>query len=208
MGALNEAARQVQSALQAMMQGGGEGMGMAGLMQRLQGMSAMQRGINQGTRHMGSMGQRQAAEMARLAGEQGRARKSLEQLAREAARAGELSKLLGDLNRTAQEMREVQTDLAGGSIRPETLQKQERILSRLLDSQRSLQERDYEQRRKAETAGAYTRDRLPDTDLSTLEMKEQLRRDLLRAMEQGYSSDYQSIIRNYFELLEKTESPD
>ncbi|MDH4069729.1 MAG: hypothetical protein OEV30_04840 [Ignavibacteria bacterium] len=208
MGALNEAAQQVQSSLQAMMQGGGEGMGMAGMMQRLQGMSAMQRGINQGTRNMGSLGQQEAAAMARLAGEQGRARKSLEQLAREASRAGELSKLLGDLNKTAQEMREVQTDLAQGSIRPETLRKQERILSRLLDSQRSLQERDYEQKRKAETARGYERDRLPGTDLSSVQAKEQLRQDLLRAMEQGYSSDYQAIIRNYFELLEKTEPGD
>lgn len=183
-------------------------MGMAGMMQRLQGMSAMQRGINQGTRNMGSLGQQEAAAMARLAGEQGRARKSLEQLAREASRAGELSKLLGDLNKTAQEMREVQTDLAQGSIRPETLRKQERILSRLLDSQRSLQERDYEQKRKAETARGYERDRLPGTDLSSVQAKEQLRQDLLRAMEQGYSSDYQAIIRNYFELLEKTEPGD
>jgi len=205
MESLNEAAQQVQASMQAMMQAGGQGMGMGGLMQQLQSMSEMQQGINQGTRQLG-MGQRQGAEMARLAGEQGRARKSLEELAREASKESDLSRLLGDLNETAKEMREVQTDLAGGQIRPETLRRQERILSRLLDSQRSMNERDYEKKRTSETADSYQREHEPGS-LSDAQAREQLRRDLLRAMEQGYSTDYESIIRNYFDLLEQSEPP-
>jgi hypothetical protein len=209
MAALNEAARQVQAGMNAMMQQqGGQGMGMPGLMQQLQSMTGLQQGINQGTRHLGGMGQDQAAEMARLAGEQGAVRKSLEQLAREASQAGELSKLLGDLSKIAQEMREVQTDLATGEVQPQTLQKQERILSRLLDSQRSMRERDYEKKRKSETATGYTRERLPGTDLNAEETREKLRQDLLKALEQGYSRDYQAMIRSYFELLEQSKSPE
>jgi hypothetical protein len=208
MAALNETAQQVQAGMNAMMQQGGQGMGMPGLMQQLQGMSALQQGINQGTRHLGGMGQRQAAEMARLAGEQGALRKALEQLAREASQAGELSKLLGDLNKTAQEMREVQTDLARGEVQPETMQKQDRILSRLLDSQRSMRERDFEKKRKSETAGQYTREFPPGTDMSSEQAREKLRQDLLKAMEQGYSRDYQSIIKSYFQLLEKSDRPE
>ncbi len=55
MGSLNQAAQQVQSAMNAMMQGGGQGMGMAGFMQRLQQMSGMQQGINRGTQNLGGM---------------------------------------------------------------------------------------------------------------------------------------------------------
>jgi hypothetical protein len=204
MGSLNEAAQQVQGAMNGMMQGSSGGMGMAGFMQRLQQMTSQQQGINQGTQNLGGMSPQQAAETARLAGEQGMVRKSLEQLAREAAGAGELSKMLGDLNKVAQEMREVQTDLAQGNVNPETLRKQERILSRLLDSQRSARERDFEKRRKAESGKEYTRRSPADLDPGTQEGRNRLRQDLLKALEEGYSRDYEELIKKYFEALENT----
>jgi rRNA processing protein Krr1/Pno1 len=102
--------------------------------------------------------------MSRLAGEQGMVRKSLEQLAREATPSGDLNKILGDLNNIASEMREVQTDLAQGNVQPETLRKQERILSRLLDSQRSMTERDYEKQRRAETGREHARTEYPSNE--------------------------------------------
>jgi uncharacterized phage infection (PIP) family protein YhgE len=206
MASINEAAQQMQGAMEAMRQGGGHGGGMAGLMQRLQRMAGQQQGINDGTRNIGGMTPEQAAAMGRLAAEQGAVRKSLEQLAREAAVAGELSKMLGDFNRLAQEMREVQTDLAGGNVDPETLRKQERILSRLLDAQRSARERDFEKERKS-TAGTNALRPGPGTiDLTTQEGRNRLRRDLQKAMEEGYALEYQELIRRYFEVLEQYEN--
>ena len=200
MGSLNETAQQLQSAAQGMSQGGGQGMGMAGFMQRLQQMGGQQQGINEGTR---GLTPQQAAEMGRLAAEQGAVRKSLEDLAREASRSGELSKLLGDLQRVARDMREVQTDLAGGSVNPETMNKQERILSRLLDAQRSMHERDFEKRRKAEAGTNTTRKSPPAIDLTTVEGRNRLQRDLLRALEEGYARDYEDLIKKYFEALQQ-----
>lgn len=204
MSSLNEAASQLQGAMNAMMQSGGQGMGMAGFMQRLQKMSSMQQGINEGSRGLGGMTPQQAAEFGRLAGEQGMVRKSLEQLAREASQSGELSKMLGDLNKTAREMREVQTDLAQGNVNPETLRKQDRILSRLLDSQRSVRERDFEKKRRAEAGRDMQRPGPPRLDVTTQEGRNRLRSDLLKAMEEGYARDYQELIRKYFEALEST----
>jgi hypothetical protein len=203
MASLNAAANMVQGALGSMMQPGGQGMGMAGFMQRLQQMSGAQQGINQGTRNMGGMTPQRAAEMGRLAGEQGMVRKSLEQLAREAAGAGELSRMLGDLNRVAQEMREVQTDLAQGNVNPETLRKQDRILSRLLDSQRSTRERDYEKKRRAESGNTQARTSPGPLDPDGAGGRTLLQQDMLKAMEEGYAPDYQELIRKYFELLEQ-----
>ena len=205
MASLNAAASQLQGSMNAMMQGGGQGMGLAGLMQRLQQMTGKQQGINQATQQMGGMSPQQAAEMARLAGEQGMVRKSLEQLAKEAANSGQLSKLLGDLNKIAQDMREVQTDLAQGNVNPETLRKQERILSRMLDSQRSARERDFEKRRKAESGTNVARRSPGAIDLTTQEGRAKLRMDLLRAMEEGYARDYEELIKKYFEALEQVE---
>jgi hypothetical protein len=201
MGSLNEAAQMMQWSLQAMMQGG-QGMGMAGFMQRLEQLAGQQQGINQGTRSLGGMTQQQAAALSRLAGEQAAARRSLEELAREAAGAGELSKLLGDLTRIAQEMREVQTDLVQGQVNPETLQKQDRILSRLLDSQRSLRERDFERQRRAERGTTPERLSPPELKTASREGRDRLRQDLLKALEEGYARDYQALIRKYFEVLD------
>jgi hypothetical protein len=202
MASLNQAAQQVQSSLDAMMQGQGMGMGMAGLMQRLQQMAGQQQGINEQT---GGLTPQQAAELGRLAAEQGMVRKSLEQLAREAQNTGQMSRMLGDLNRIAQEMREVQTDLAQGNVNPETLRKQDRILSRLLDAQRSARERDFEKRRRAEAGRDGTRTSPGPIDLATQEGRNRLRQDLMKAREEGYARDYQDLIQKYFEALEKAE---
>jgi hypothetical protein len=200
MGALNQTAQQLQEAVQGMMQGGGQGMGMAGFMQQLQRLSGSQQGINDATQ---GLTPQQAAEMARLAGEQGMVRKSLEELTREASRTGDMSKLLGDLNRIAQDMREVQTDLAQGNVNPETLHKQERILSRMLDAQRSMRERDYEKRRKSESGTDVARRNPGGLDPATQEGRSKLQRDLLRALEEGYNKDYEELIRKYFDALQK-----
>ncbi len=202
MASLNQGADLMQGAMEALAQGGGEGMGMAGFMQRLKQLSGMQQGINQGTQQAGGMTQEQAAGLARLAGEQGMVRKSLQELQREAASAGELHKMLGDLTGIANEMREVQTDLAQGNVNPETVRKQDRILSRLLDAQRSTQERDFEKTRRAQTGKDISKKSPGAIDLSTQGAKDKLRRDLLRAMQQGYSRDYEEMIRKYFEALE------
>jgi hypothetical protein len=204
MTALNRAAIQVQNALQAMMQGGSGG-GAGSLMQQLQMMAGQQMSLNMQTQQMGGMSPQQAAEAARLAKEQGAIQKSLEELNREAQQSGNQEKLLSDLQKIAEEMNEVVRNLEQNNVNPETIKKQERILSRLLDASKSTRERDYEKKRKAETGTQMTRRSPKDLDWSSLEGKSQLREELLKALEQGYSKDYQELIRKYFEELEKTE---
>jgi hypothetical protein len=203
MAALNRAAMQVQDALQAMMQGGSGGAG--GLMQQLQRLAGQQMSLNMQTQQMGGMSLQQAAEAARLAKEQGAVRKSLEELNREAQQSGEQKKVLGDLQKIADDMKEVVENLEQNNVNPETIKKQERILSRLLDASQSMHERDYEKKRKAETGVQITRRSPSDIDPNALEEKSQLREELLKALEQGYSRDYQDLIRKYFDELEKTE---
>ncbi len=203
MGSLNESAQLMQNSMDAMQQGGGQGMGMAGFLQRMKQLSGMQQGINQGTQQAQGMSQEQAAAMARLAGEQGMVRKSLEQLQREAAASGDLQKMLGDLSSIARDMREVQTDMAQGNVNPETTRKQDRILSRLLDAQRSTRERDFEKRRTSESGKDILRPSPGPIDLTSQEGRNRLRLDLLKALEQGYARDYEDLIKKYFDALEQ-----
>jgi hypothetical protein len=102
-------------------------------------------------------------------------------------------------------MREVQTDLAQGNVNPETLRKQERILSRMLDSQRSARERDFEKKRKAESGREVARKSPNSIDLGSQEGKTRLRQDMLKALEEGYAKDYEGLIKKYFELLEQEQ---
>jgi hypothetical protein len=205
MGSLNEAAQRVGDSMNAMQQGGGQGMGMAGLMRRLGQLSLQQGGINNASRNLGAMTPAQAAEMSRLAGEQGMVRKSLEQLAREAAAAGDLKKLMGDLNQAAREMMEVQTDLTTGNFNPESARKEDRILSRLLDAQRSTRERDYEKKRTSSAGNDIVRESPASIDLTTIEGRNRLRRDMQKALREGYAREYEDLIKRYFEILEQLE---
>jgi hypothetical protein len=200
MSSLNKTATQLQSAMQNMMQQSG-GSGMGGLMQQLQMMAGQQQSINMQTQSM-----QQAAEAARLAVEQEAVRKSLEQLNQEAQASGEQKKMLGDLDKIAEEMKEVVQNLAQNNVNPETLRKQERILSRLLDASKSMRERDYEKKRKATTGTQVARRGPGDLDPALLEGKNKLLEDLLKSLEHGYSKDYQELIRKYFDALQKLET--
>ena len=102
-------------------------------------------------------------------------------------------------------MQEVQTDLEQGNVNPNTINKQQHILSRLLDSQRSMRERDYEKRRKAETGKNIRQVSPADIDLTTQEGKNKLRQELLKVLEGKFSKDYEELIKKYFEQLEKEE---
>ena len=199
MAALNKAAQQIQGAMQNMMKQSGQGMG--GLMQQLQMAAGQQQSINMQTQSM-----QQAADAARLAVEQEAVRKSVEQLNKEAQATGEQKKMLGDLDKIAEDMKEVVQNLEQNNVNRETIQKQERILSRLLDASKSMRERDYEKKRKATTGTEIARRSPGDIDPSALEGKNKLLDDLLKSLEHGYSKDYQELIRKYFDELQKIET--
>jgi uncharacterized membrane protein YccC len=215
MGSLNRAAMMLQSTLGTMMQGGQGGMGMAGLMARLQEMAGTQGSINMATKQAMAMGEgkgellsaQQQSEYQRLSSQQAAVQKSLEQLAHEAKDAGEYSRLLGDLDHIAKDMQEVQTDLKQGNVNPNTLQKQERIFSRLLESTRSMRERDYEKQRRADPGKDFVRPSPSEIDMTSQEGKNKLREELLKALEGKYTRDYEELIKKYFEQLEKEITP-
>lgn len=201
MESMNSAAVQFHNALQSMMKGGGTGGGMS-LFQQLQHMAGQQMALNLETQQLGHGASQDAR---RLAQRQNAIRKTLEDLIQEARQSSEYQRLARELARVEEEMREVVTQLEQQQVNPETLQKQERILSRLLDASRSLRERDYEQRRRAETAKHVQRTPPPELSPEVLKMRSRFQDELLKLKEQRFAKDYQELIKKYFEALEKTE---
>ncbi len=206
MKALNEAASLTQGAMNQMMQGG-QGSGMMSMMQQLQQMSQQQMGLNQLTKMMqqGNLSKEQMGQMQRLAQEQQLIQKSLEQLNKESRESGQSKKLTSNLEKILEEMQEVITGMKTQKIDDDLIQAQERILSKLLDAQRSINERDFEKKRESTAGTNFNLESPPELLLSTEEGREKLRDELLKAIREGYSKDYEELIRKYFELLQKEQ---
>lgn len=166
-----------------------------------QQMQQMMNGQGQGMQR--EMMQQQAAAARMQAGQQA-LQKSVEELAREQQQAGQgKKKAVDDLKKIAEEMQDLVSEMRTKGVRPETIQRQERILSRLLEAQRSVNERDKEETREA-TSGENMARMSPDAlNLSPAERRNLLREEALRARDAGYTKDYQQLIRKYLEQLEK-----
>ncbi len=183
--------------------------GMGSFGEQLQKLAAQQKGINQAIQQMsqnrGGLSQEQRAKMKRLGKQQGNAGKSMRELAREQDQKSGERKSLGDLNKIAEEMEEVVKDIESGDVTPETLEKQERILSRLLDANRSIHERDFEKERKSKAGKDYDLQSPGEIDFSTQEGKTRALQELLNSIKQGYTKDYEILIQKYFESLQGKE---
>jgi len=114
---------------------------------------------------------------------------------------GSSTKQSGDLGGVAKDMEEVIKDLQNNQVLRRTLERQQRILSRLLDAQKSLRTQDFKEERQSKTGEQIVRispDGLP-ADLG--ERHTLLRENLEKALRDGYSKEYESLIRRYFEEL-------
>lgn len=220
MSAMNSAAQKMGDALGQMMSGEGQGQGGQGQQpgngkgqgqspfQRLQQLAEDQQGINNGTQQTGQQGgtgqqmnEQQRAEMGRLAAQQGKALKAMEELEQEQRTATGSKKPVGDLSQIKNDMQEVLSDMQTGLITPETRMRQERILSRLLNASRSMHERDYEKTRESRS-GQDVRRQSPDP-LNLGDGDTKSMRQVMDELRKGYTKDYQNLIRLYFEALQK-----
>ncbi len=202
---LNELALLLSNLLNSMMSGqSGGGMSMDQMMQQMQQMAGEQQQLNQQIQQMlnDMQGNRLSmdaqARMQQLARQQEEIRRQLKQVGRDPSARG---KLLGDLNKIADQMEETIQEMQRSQADRRTIERQRQILTRLLDAQKSLQERGEEKKRKGQSGADIPRE--SPGDLSPEEEADRLRRDLIRALESGYAPDYQEIIKRYFELLQR-----
>ena len=103
-------------------------------------------------------------------------------------------------------MKQVEEALRQGRLGDEVEQKQQHILSRLLDAQRSVNRQDFEPRRESrpgEDAGRATPAALP---AELLRESDRLRLDLLKAQADRYPSQYRAFIEAYLRALNRGSS--
>ena len=200
---LNEAASLLKGGMEQMMQNGGQGSGMMSLMQQMEKLSQQQMGLNQLTQKMqsGELSESEMGQLQRLAQQQEMIRKSLQELNNEAKESGQSKKLSANLDEILKEMKEVVNNLESEKLNDDVIKSQDKILSRMLDAQRSMNERDYEQKRESSAGRVFNR-QSPE-ELKNIEKKTKLQEELQKALREGYKKDYEDLIRKYFESLEK-----
>ena len=127
--------------------------------------------------------------------------KALQQLIKEMKQSGEKNGQ-GDLKGISNDIEDVISDLSKFKYNKKTKNKQRRILSRMLDSQTSLSQRGYKEKRKS-----YTVDRVDiyssskNLPLSLGQRENIVLEALNRSLNSGYSREYQTMIKRYFNSM-------
>ena len=157
-----------------------------------------QEGLNFFNNNKGALTLEQQGQLKRMAAEQQAIKESMENLGQQVK---DNSDVLGDVDHMAKEMEEVVKDLQAMQIDRKTIERQQTILSRMLDAQKSVREKEYSKKRQAEVGKEYAQ-KSPGQPRNYEDLKlKQLNLDLLRALQEGYGPDYEKIIETYFKSL-------
>ena len=129
-------------------------------------------------------------------------KKSLEQLINEMRHSGE--KVFGDLSGITKEMEKVIKDLENNRYSQKTQKRQQKILSRMLDSQVSMTQRGEKSERKSISVKSKIKYEGPGGLPTDLGQRENLAlKALNESMKAGYSKEHQNMIKRYFNSFSK-----
>ncbi len=181
------------------------GSGMEQAFKKMQGMCNKQSCINEETQKLGQCGGQgmelslsQQAALQRLAAEQAAVGKALSELESE---FGNRSEIMGRLGQLGEEMKKVVGDLERLHVDQSTIDRQKKILSRLLDAEKSLRERDYSKQRRAEMGEDVFRPSPKRLSPETTQQEGKAKDDLSRFMQETYPKEYEQLIKDYFKAL-------
>ena len=196
LGSMNEIAILLISAMNEMKETGSAS-GLSSYLEKLEEISQGQSELNMNTMQLGQMGMMQQGEMMkRLEGQQKALQEKLQEILDDMPGQNQ-----GGLSKASEDMLDIVKDLKNNRITNETINKQNQILSRLLDSQKSLKEKDYSNKRQGAIG--------LDSDYSgPLDMPNNLGQNNLLfmdamedALNQGYSEEYKKMFRKYYRNL-------
>ena len=126
----------------------------------------------------------------------------LEQLIKEMKGSGKQNGL-GNMNEIKRDIDDVVNDLQRKKFNKKTGSKQEKILSRMLDSQLSMTERDYKEERKAVFSTKIIKSNIGGLPNDLGQRRSITLKALNSAMRAGYSKEHQDMIKYYFNSLDQ-----
>ena len=161
-------------------------------------LSKMQQMLNQQMEEIkkgGKSGRQLSEEMAKMAAEQERIRRSLQEMQEKLKEnGGQIPG--GDL---PGKMEQTEFDLVNKQITEQTIKRQKEILTRLLDTEKSMREQDIDEERKGETAKDYGKE-IPREFEEYLKLKEK-EVELLKTVPPKLFPYYKREVNDYFKRI-------
>ncbi|MDD3051120.1 MAG: hypothetical protein PHR06_08220, partial [Candidatus Cloacimonetes bacterium] len=184
------------------MQSGGGG-GMESLMQMLQQSGQQQMAMNMMTEQLmqqmsqngGRASQQMREQMQRLANEEQRLADNLK---RALQSNPEAQKQSSAINKIIEDLEAVSRKISQGRIDNSLLQEQQKIISRLLDAQKSVHKREFSKQRKGTTNLEEQWDSPENIELEFEKMRKKI---MLEQDFKNYPKEYQELIKEYLRIL-------
>jgi len=161
-------------------------------------LSDMQMKLNQQMeeiRKSGKSGRQLSEELARMAAEQERIRRALQELQEKMKQEG--AQPQG--NDIPSKMEQTELDLVNKQLTEQTIRRQKEIMTRLLESEKSMREQELDQERKGEAAKDYQKD-IPKAFEEYLRLKEK-EVELLKTVPPKLYPYYKNEVNEYFKRL-------
>jgi hypothetical protein len=202
---INQAIFDLLNAMAQMSQQMGAG-GLQDMLEQLQQLAQSQQQLNEMaqslSQQMRERGQTPSLQqrLERIAAQQQLIREATERLAEIAEIAAEM---LGSLQNVAEEMADVERKLEQGTLNDQVIDQQERILTRMLDSLKSLEKRDVGRRRKAQVAKkpSATPQEVPPLHPELLKIVRKLETTPNAKELENIPFQYREQLRQYFKAL-------
>lgn len=160
-----------------------------GLGKKLKEMMGKQKGDGQG-------GGNTAKDFAEAAARQASMRKALEDMQRKAKEQGQGSK---ELEQLIEEMNKIEIDLVNKRLDGELLKRQQEITTRLLKAEKAERKREYDNKRKAETATELPREFPPS--LQEYLKKREAEVEMYKTVAPDLRQYYKSLVDEYYRAL-------
>ncbi len=160
-------------------------------------LSQMQQQLNQKIEQLknsGKSGRELSEELARMAAEQERIRRALEEMQEKMENEGQMPG--GDL---PSRMEETEMDLVNKQLTEQLIRRQREILTRLLEAEKSMREQDMDDERKGETAKDYDKE-IPKAFEEYLRLKEK-EVELLKTIPPRLYPYYKKEVNEYFKRM-------
>ncbi len=143
--------------------------------------------------------QAMSEQLAKMAAQQEFIRNELNKMNQQENKDGRKS--LGDLDQIQQKMEETEKDIVNRMISEQTLNRQQEILTRLLESEKAERERDQDEQRKSEESkNNFERNPAAFEEYKRAKLKEM---ELLRTVPPALSPYYKQKVSDYFQSIEK-----
>jgi hypothetical protein len=212
LGGINDLTSMIASLIDQLMDqqngGMGSGMSMQQMVEQLQNMSGDQQQLNQQLQDLINdvQGDRLTREQSERLDQIARQQNEIRQQLRELQQSGALDqgdRMLSELQRMLEDMEDSINDMRGGITDPLMVERQQNILSRMLNAEESLQQRGEEEEREGAAAMEYERVLPPDITLE--ELQQEIRARMQDPSYTRFSEQYQRLIERYFEQLRRLE---